>query len=88
MQQIRIIGEATRIPDTENMRLGLSEHPDQTWIAQLRHLLAATEGGPALALRVEGNSLVFACADRADVVERRGLIGQLVDRVNASGGSP
>jgi hypothetical protein len=86
MQQIRIVDEATRVPHTENMRLMLSEHPDQTWIARLRQLLATTAGGPALSLHVEGASLVFACADRADLVERRRLIGQLVDQVNASEG--
>lgn len=87
MQQIRIVDEATRIPDTESMRLRLSDHPDQTWIARVRQLTAATEGGPALNLHVEGATLVFACADRADLLERRRLIGHLVDQVNASGGS-
>jgi hypothetical protein len=87
MQQIRIVDEPTRIPNTENMRLMLSEHPDQTWIARLRQLLAATAGGPTLILHVEGASLVFACADRADLLERRRLIGQLVDQTNAPGGS-
>jgi hypothetical protein len=87
MQQIRIVDEPTRIPNTENMRLMLSEHPDQTWIARLRQLLAATTGGPALILHVEGDSLVFACADRADLLERRRLIGQLIDQTNAPGGS-
>jgi hypothetical protein len=86
MQQIRIVDEATRVPNTENMRLMLSEHPDQTWIARLRQLLATTAGGPALSLHVEGTSLVFACTDRADLVERRRLIGHLVDQVNASKG--
>jgi hypothetical protein len=48
MQQIRIVDDptrtqgATRVPETENMRLTLSEHPDQTWIARLRQLVAAT----------------------------------------------
>ena len=87
MQQIRIVDEATRMPGTENMRLTLSDHPDQTWIARMRHLTAATEGAPALNLHVEGATLVFACADRADLLERRRLIGQLVDRVNASEGT-
>jgi hypothetical protein len=87
MQQIRIVDEPTRIPNTENMRLMLSEHPDQTWIARLRQLLAASADGPALMLHVEGPSLVFKCADRADLSELRLLIGQLVDQVNASGGS-
>ena len=87
MQQIRIVDEATRIPDTENMQLRLSDHPDQTWIARLRQLLAATPGAPALNLHVEGHTLVFACADRADLLARRRLIGQLVDQVNASEGS-
>jgi hypothetical protein len=87
MQQIRIVDEVTRVPNTESMRLMLSEHPDQTWIAGLRQLLAATADGPALSLHVEGASLVFACADRADLLERRRLIGQLVDQTNASGGS-
>jgi hypothetical protein len=73
--------------NTENMRLMLSEHPDQTWIARLRQRLAATAGGPTLILHVEGASLVFACADRADLLERRRLIGQLVDQTNAPGGS-
>jgi hypothetical protein len=54
MQQIRIVDEPTRIPNTENMRLMLSDQPDQTWIARLRQLLAATAGGPALMLHVEG----------------------------------
>ena len=87
MQQIRIVDEPTRILNTENMRLMLSAHPDQTWIARLRQLLAATAGGPALILYVEGASLVFACADRADLLERRRLIGQLVDQTNAPGDS-
>jgi hypothetical protein len=87
MQQIGIVDEATRVPNTENMRLMLSEPPNQTWIARLRQLLATTTGGPALSLHVEGASLVFACADRADLVERRRLIGQLVDQTNASGDS-
>jgi hypothetical protein len=87
MQQIRIVGESTRIPDTENMRLPLSDHPDQTWIARLRQLAAATAGAPALMLHVEDRTLVFACPDRADCAEHRGLIGQLVDQTNASGGS-
>jgi hypothetical protein len=87
MQQIRIMDEATRVPNTENMRLMLSEPPDQTWIARLRQLLATTAGGPALSLHVEGASLVFACADRADLLECRRLIGQLVDQTNASGDS-
>lgn len=87
MQQIRIVDESTRIPDTENMRLTLSDHPDQTWIARLRQLAGATEGAPALLLHVEGHTLVFACPDRADLVERRRFIGQLVDHTNASGSS-
>ena len=92
MQQIRIVDDttrsqdATRIQDTENMRLVLSDHPDQTWIARLRQLLAATAGGPALTLHVEGASLVFACADRADLLKSRRLVEQLVDQVNASEG--
>jgi hypothetical protein len=84
MQQIRIVDESTRIPDTENMRLMLSEHPNQTWIARLRQLAAATEGAPALRLHVEDRTLVFACPDRTDCVERRRLVGQLVDHTNAS----
>ena len=87
MQQIRIVGESVRVPDTENMRLMLSEHPDQTWIARLRQLVAATAGAPTLMLHVVDCTLVFACPDRADCAERRGLIGQLVDQTNASGGS-
>jgi hypothetical protein len=87
MQQIRIVDEATRVPNTENMRLMLTEPPDQTWIARLRQLLATTAGGPALSLHVEGATLVFACADRADLLECRRLIGQLVDQTNASGTS-
>jgi hypothetical protein len=83
MQQIRIVGDATRIPDSENMRLMLSDQPDQTWIARVRQLAAVTEDGPALKLRVEANTLVFACEDRADLLERRILIGQLVDQANA-----
>ena len=86
MQQIRIVADATRIPRTENMGLALSDQPDQTWIARLRQLAAAAEGGPALHLHVEGATLVFACADRADLVERRRLIGQLVDETNAEHG--
>jgi hypothetical protein len=85
MQTIRIVDEATRIPGTEYMRLMLSEQPNQTWIARLRALAAATEGGPALLLRVEGSTLVFACADRADLLDRRRLIGQLVDQVSEGG---
>jgi hypothetical protein len=93
MQQIRIVDDATRsqdatrIQDTENMRLMLSDEPDQTWIARLRHLIAATEPGVALELHVEGRTLVFACADRADLLERRRLIAQLIDQVNAAEGS-
>ena len=94
MQQIRIVDDATRtqdatrIPDTENMRLTLSAHPDQTWIARLRQLVAATPGAPALTLHVEGTVLVFACADRADLLACRRLIGQLVDQTNAGSGNP
>jgi hypothetical protein len=93
MQQIRVVDDAmhsqdaTRIPDTEDMRLTLSAHPDQTWIARLRQLATALEGGPILHLHVEGATLVFKCADRADLVVCRRLIGQLVAQVNASGGS-
>jgi hypothetical protein len=87
MQQIRIVDEATRIPGTENMRLMLSEQPDQTWIAWVRHLAAVTAGASTLNLRVEASTLVFACADPADLAERRRLIGHLVDQVNASEGS-
>jgi hypothetical protein len=87
MQQIRIVGESTRVPDTENMRLMLSEHPDQTWIARLRQLAAETAGAPRLMLHVEDLTLVFACPDRADCAAQRELIGQLVDRTNASQGS-
>jgi hypothetical protein len=92
MQQILIVADPTRsqdatpIQDTENMRLTLSDTPDQTWIARLRQLAAATQGAPTLNLHVEGRTLVFACADRADLPERRRLIGQLIDQVNASGG--
>jgi hypothetical protein len=82
MQQIRIVDEATRIPDTEHMRLTLSEHPDQTWIAWFRQFAAASVEGQALQLHVEGHTLVFACADRADLVACRRLIGQLVDQTN------
>ncbi len=87
MQQIRIVGESIRVPNTENMRLMLSEHPDQTWIARLRQLAAATAGAPRLMLHVEDCTLVFACPDRADCAEHRGLIGQLVDQTNATGTS-
>ena len=89
MQQIRIVDDAmhsqdaTRIHDTENMRLTLSDAPDQTWIARLRQLAAATTGAPALNVHVEGRTLVFACADRADLLESRRLIGQLIDQTNA-----
>jgi hypothetical protein len=37
------------------------------------------------AVHVEGASLVFVCADRTDLLECRRLIGQLIDKVNASG---
>ena len=90
MQQIRIVDDATRtqdatrIQDTEHMRLMLSGEPDQRWIERLRHLIAATEPGVALELHVEGRTLVFTCADRADLLARRRLIAQLIDRVNAS----
>jgi hypothetical protein len=93
MQQIRIVDDttrtqdATRIQQTENMRLTLSDEPDQTWIARLRQLAVATDPGLALSLRVEGRTLVFACADRADLLERRRLIGQLVDQTNTTEGS-
>ena len=87
MQQLRIVADATRIPRTENMGLTLSDHPDQTWIARLRQLAAATEGGPALHLHVEGATLVFACPDRADLLARRRLIGLLVDQTNAGSGN-
>ena len=87
MQQIRIVDEATRIPGTENMRLMLSDPPDQMWIARMRQLIAATEGASLLNPHIEGTTLVFACADRADLYECRLLIGQLVDQVNASEGS-
>jgi hypothetical protein len=36
---------------------------------------------------VEGRTLVFACADRADLLSRRRLIEQLVDRTNTAEGS-
>ena len=87
MQQIRIVDEATRIPGTENMRLMLSDPPDQMWIARMRQLIAATEGASLLNPHIEGTTLVFACADRADLYKCRLLIGQLVDQVNASQGS-
>jgi hypothetical protein len=87
MQQIRATDEATRIPDTENMRLMLSDRPDQTWIARFREIIAATEGGPGLKLRVEGNTLVFECADRADLLPRCQLIGQLIERTNGPQGT-
>ena len=80
MQQIRIVEEATRVPNTENMRLMLSEHPDQTWIARLRQLLAATAGGPALSLHVEGASLVFACADLFGAPEAHRATGRPDER--------
>jgi hypothetical protein len=86
MQQIRILDEATRVPDTEHMRLMLSDRPDQTWIARLRQLASSTAEGVNLGLRVEGSTLVFVCADRTDLMERRRLIGQLVDQTNV--GSP
>jgi hypothetical protein len=93
MQQIRIVDDptrtqdATRIPGTENMRLTLSDAPDQTWIARLRHLAATTPGAAALTLRVEGRTLVFACADRADLLADRQLIERLVDETNRAEGS-
>jgi hypothetical protein len=91
MQQIRIVDDATRsqdatrIQDTENMRLMLSDEPDQTWIARLRHLIAATEpgvpraarGGPHARVRVRrscgstGAPAAHRAADRPG--ERRGL---------------
>jgi hypothetical protein len=83
MQHIRIVDEATPIPGTENMRLRLSDTPDQTWIAWLRQFAAASAEGQALKLRVEASTLVFACADREHLVGCRRLIGQLVDMVNA-----
>lgn len=89
MQQIRIVDDptraqdATRIQDTENMRLTLSDEPNQTWIARLRQLAAATTGAQPLNLHVEGRTLVFACADRAELLERWRLIGQLIDQTNA-----
>jgi hypothetical protein len=46
-----------------------------------------TAGASTLNLRVEASTLVFACADPADLAERRRLIGHLVDQVNASEGS-
>jgi hypothetical protein len=52
-------------------------------IAWLRQFAAAPADGQALKLRVEASTLVFACADRAHLLERRRLIGQLVDLVNA-----
>jgi hypothetical protein len=78
MQQIRIVDEATPIPGAENIRLMLSDQPDQTWIAWLRQFAAASADGQALKLRVEASTLMFAC-----LLERRRLIGQLVDLVNA-----
>jgi hypothetical protein len=88
MQQIRILDDhPARIPGSENMRLLLSERPDRPWMARLRERAAATDGGPALNLRVEGRTLFFRCADRADLEARRGLIGQLIDRTNAEHGS-
>ena len=93
MQQIRIVGDATRpqdatrVPDTENMRLTLSYEPDQMWIARLRQLAAAMDAELALKLHVEGRTLVFACADRADLLARRQLIGQLVEQTNTTEGS-
>ena len=76
-----------RTPETETRRLLLSDQPDQTWIARIRHLAATTEGAPALHMHVEGATLVFTCANRADLLECRRLIGRLIDQVNASGGS-
>ena len=93
MQQIRIVDDsthsqdATRIQDTENMRLTLSDEPDQTWIARLRQLIGATDPDLALRLHVEGRTLVFACADRADLFARRRLIGQLVEQTSTTEGS-
>ena len=93
MQQIRIVDDttraqdATRIQDTENMRLTLSDEPDQTWIARLRQLAAAMDPELALKLHVEGRTLVFACANRADLLARRRLIGQLVEQTNTTEGS-
>ena len=83
MQQIRIVDEARPVPGTAQMRLGLSGTPDQTWIAGLRHLAAASAEGQALELRVEGHTIVFTCAPRAPRPARRRLIGALVDQVNA-----
>ena len=88
MQQIRIVDEATQVPGTVTMRLTLSDPPDHTWIAWLRRFAASFADGKALKLRVEASTLVFACADRARLVGRRRLIGQLVDLVNAQEVSP
>ena len=97
MQQIRIVDEATRIPGTENMRLMLSDPPDQMWIARMRQLIAATEGASLLNPHIEGTTLVFACADRADLYEcrllackirRSGLIGTLPGPSRSDGFSP
>jgi hypothetical protein len=74
--------EATPIPGTEHMRLRLSDQPDQTWIAWLRRYAVASVDGQALELRVEGHTLVFACADRKQLAAHRQLIGSLVDQVN------
>ena len=93
MQQIRIVDDptrtqdATRVQDTGNMRLTLSDEPDQTWIARLRHLAATTKGAAALNLHVEGRTLVFACADRVDLLADRQLIERLVDQTNRTEGS-
>ncbi|HWC04676.1 MAG TPA: hypothetical protein VHF87_18135 [Methylomirabilota bacterium] len=88
MQQIRMVDEATPVPGTAQMRLQLSDAPDQTWIAWLRQFAAASADGQALELRVEGRTLVFACEDREQLVARRRLIGSLVDRVNGQEGFP
>ena len=82
MQQIRILDEATPVPGTAQMRLQLSEVPDQTWIAGFRQFAAASADGQALEVHVEGHTLVFTCAERAQLPARQRLIGALIDLVN------
>jgi hypothetical protein len=86
MQQIRIVDDATPVAGTDRMRLRLSDHPDQTWIAWFRQFAAATAEGKSLEVRVEGHALVFTCPERkelTELTERRRLIGSLVDQVNS-----
>jgi transcriptional regulator with XRE-family HTH domain len=78
---IRISDEAGRIPATKDMRLMLSDRPTDAWAERLRERADATEEGRALKLRVDASTLVFECADRADLRQKRMLIGELLDQM-------